>query len=136
MTCGICISKQQVTSATRISYKEVIKHWEDTYKDDTFDGDYERGETISLEDLQGFEWWELKKIPLAKIIPHHDMPDYEKVGHYTRMRDWAGTKFPAIILVPKIEGKYKTLDGVHRYWAAKEAGDKTMLAYVPVGTKK
>jgi len=125
---------QLVAEATAsVSDRTVLKHWNETYQDDELDQDEGPGELKpkGLKDLKGFKKWELIDVPLSKIKPHHNMPEDDRVDTYTQMKESGGTDFPAIILIPK-GTKYETLDGVHRYWAARKSGAKTMKAYVPL----
>lgn len=121
-----------VIAIATISDRAVLKHWNETYQDDELDQDGGPGELKpkGLKDLKGFKKWKLTDVLLSKIKPHHNMPEDERVDTYQQMKDSGGTEFPAIILVPKGKG-FETLDGVHRYWAAKKLGDKTIKAYIP-----
>jgi len=83
--------------------------------------------------------WKLTKLKVADIDGHHDGHDAseEYINEYAKLKA-LGSDFPPLIVRPnekKKTGKWETLDGQHRLFAAKKFGDQYIDAYVPEGGK-
>jgi ribosomal protein S18 acetylase RimI-like enzyme/8-oxo-dGTP pyrophosphatase MutT (NUDIX family) len=73
--------------------------------------------------------WKLEDVPLTSI----DMDDTEvRSPEEAKLFSYMDTPFPPVILMH--DGT--VIDGMHRISAAKLRGDKTIRAYVPVGSKR
>jgi hypothetical protein len=102
--------------------------WGDLSEDQIAEG-IERVNDRYSEDTQ----WVLKKLPVTSIEGHHTGHDASKeyIEEY-KQKKLEGSDFPPIICEQESPGKYKTIDGQHRLFAAKAIGQKDILAYVPM----
>lgn len=121
--------------------QELAVHW-----DDMAYGDYREpgeggsdGEIEEALDRIKNNWeddtiWTLKTLNVSDVEGHHSGHDKstEYVEEY-EARKAKGSEFPPLIVEPDEDspGKYKTIDGQHRLFAAKKLGEKTIRAYVP-----
>jgi hypothetical protein len=121
----------------KMNNRQLAIHWEDMAYGDWKDPGESPDESEIEEALDRIDHypkntiWTLKILNVSDIAGHHEGHDasQEYIEEYAGMR--AKSEFPPIIVEPAGPGKYQTLDGQHRLFAAKKLGEKTIRAYVP-----
>ncbi|MBK9390508.1 MAG: ParB-like nuclease domain-containing protein [Bacteroidetes bacterium] len=117
----------------KMDARQLAKYWYETAYSDY-------GQKASEDDIEDYlnmvpyEKWDLKTLNVSDIKGHHSGHDAsdEYIAGYKKWKD-EGFDFPPILVEPDENrpGKYKTIDGQHRLFAAKQIGVKTIRAYVP-----
>lgn len=119
---------------SRMNNKQLGAFWEDMAYGDWGETDPSDGIERINNMYEADTMWSLKTLPVESIEGHHSGHDAseEYIKEYQQTRQ-KGSPFPPLIVEPDDErpGKYKTIDGQHRLFAAKALGEKDILAYVP-----
>lgn len=110
--------------AEPISHREVVRHLKNV--DNTGDEEW-LGQLA--QHVGKHPQWQLSQVPIADLDTG-DERNPDVVSEYAQM---SPDTRPAIVAAPDESGKLWVMDGGHRTQAAQQRGEKTVLAYTPLG---